>query len=290
MRKLFTIIIYTLLVLIIGRNLSGLPRFYLFSSPQEEKDRFVTLLKDQTKRQLAGAAGNYGIYYADITTGQQFGINEKQIFTAASVNKVPIVAVLYHLDHTKKIDLDETLTLQAKDIQDYGTGSLRYKKPGGIYSLKTLAKLSLQESDNTAAYILAQRIGVPVIQRTITSWGLTQTDMANNKTSAYDMYLLYKRIYELKVTNLAKTQELLGFMIDTDIEDRLPARLPQDTNVYHKTGDATGSLHDVGIVNKEKTVFFLGILTSDIGNQETATKERIGDIAKSIYDSHQKKE
>lgn len=290
MRKLLTVIVYTVIVLLIGRNVTILPRFYVFSTPEKEEDAFLQKLKTITKEQVKDKTGNYGIYFADLHHPRSFGLNEKEMFTAASINKVPIVAVLYYLDNSGKIDLDEKITMQEEDIQAYGTGSLRYQKPGTVYSLKTLAKLSLQQSDNTAAHILAKRIGMPLIQKTITSWGLRQTDMENNKTSAYDMYLLFRKIYKAEVTSVAKTQELFGFMIDTDIEDRLPAQLPQGTSIYHKTGDVVGGLHDVGIISRDGTVFFLGVMTSDIGDKEKETKETIAQIAKQLLDTYQKKD
>lgn len=290
MRKLLTIVLYTLIVLLIGRNLPMLPRFSVFSTPQQAQDRFVYELKRETKRQTDAATGNYGVFYADITKPYAFGLNHKEIFTAASVNKVPIVAVLYHLDHKGKLDLDEKITIQKNDMQLYGTGSIQYQKPGVVYSLKTLARLAMQQSDNTAAHVLAKRIGMPTIQTTIEDWGLTQTDMEDNKTSPYDMYLLFRKIYNAELTNVAKTQELLGFMVDTDIEDRLPADMPGGVNVYHKTGDNVGALHDVGIIWKDDTVFFLAVMTSDIGNKEKETKETIANIARSILDAYSREE
>lgn len=290
MRKLLTIIVYTLFLLMIGRNLPMLPRFYLFTTPEQQRDDFTNRLKEQTKQMIQKQTGNYSIYFADLNNPYSFGVNQNQTFTAASVNKVPIVAVLYYLDNKGKVNLDEKITLQADDIQAYGTGSLQYQDPGTVYSLQTLAKLALQQSDNTAAYIIAQRIGMPVIQKTIAQWGLKQTDMENNKTSAYDTYLLFKKIYRTEVTGMAKTQELLGFLLDTDIEDRLPALMPNGTIVYHKTGDAIGNLHDVGIIKKGNTVFFLGVLTSDIGDKETATKQVIAKMAKKILDGYEKQD
>lgn len=280
-----TILVYTFIVLLIGRNLTILPRFSLLSTPHTVQMD----LKKETEHIIADKKGNYGVYFADFTTGETFGINEEEMFTAASLNKVPIVAVLYYLENKGKIDLDEQITLQKKDIQDYGTGSLRYQKPGTTYSLKTLAKLALKQSDNTAAYLLSQKIGTSVIQKLINQWGLTQTNMEENKTSPKDMYILFAKIFNNEITSKDKTKELLGFMRETDIEDRLPARLPSSATVYHKTGDALGSLHDVGIITEGKTIFFLGVMTSDIGAQEKATKNTIAIIAKKTLDYYLKR-
>lgn len=286
MRKLLAVVVYTIIILLIGRNLPMLPKFQIFTTKEKQRDIFTANLKKQTAQLIKKAPGNYGIYYADLVNEHAFGINQNQIFTGASVNKLPIVAVLYYLDHQGKLDLDENITIQAEDIQAYGTGSLQNQEPGGVYSLKTLAKLSLRESDNTAAHVLAKRIEMPVIQQIIEKWGLKQTDMKNNKTSAYDMYVLLKKIYKGEVTNVAKTRELFGFMIDTDIEDRLPALMTDGTNVYHKTGDNIGVINDVGIIEKGGTVFYLGVLTSDVGDKEAVTKKTIAKIAKEILDAY----
>jgi beta-lactamase class A len=285
MRKFLTIIVYTCVVLLIGRNLIFLPRFSVLSSPTS----VASDLKKETESIVKGKKGNYGVYFSDLTSGQNFGIHEREMFTAASVNKVPIVAVLYYLEHQGKVDFNDQITLQKRDIQDYGTGSLRYQKPGSTYSIKTLAKLALQQSDNTAAHILGERIGLDVVQDTITSWGLTQTDMEENQTTPYDMYLLFKKIYNHELTTDARSKELLSFMQDTDIEDRIPALLSSGTIVYHKTGDAVGSLNDVGIIMHDNKPFFLAVLTSDIGNTEAETKTTIATIAKSVIDYRDKR-
>jgi len=280
MRKLTTVIIYSFILLLAGRNLAFLPDF------SEEHIPDATDVQHKVEKVIAGKKGNYGITYLDLTTGKTFGINDTMMMTAASVNKVPIVAVFYYLENHGKIDFNDQITLQERDIQDYGTGSLRYQKPGTTYTLKSLIKLTLQQSDNTAAHILSDKIGADTIQKMITSWGLTQTDMGNNQTSSSDMAILFKKIYNNEVTTPGKTKEMLSFMTHTDIEDRLPALLPTSSVVEHKTGDGVGFLHDVGIIVKGNHVFFLGVLTSDIGSDETATKQTIGSIAKTVFDSY----
>ena len=113
--------------------------------------------------------------------------------------------------------------------------------------------------------------------------------MENNKTTLTDMHILFKKIYSGEIANKALTNELLDFLKDTDIEDRIPKLLPEDTVVYHKTGDAVGIIHDVGIVEQSNNAFFVGIMTSDIGNREEETKNAIAKIAKIIFDFNMNK-
>jgi beta-lactamase class A len=173
--------------------------------------------------------------------------------------------------------------LQEDDIQDYGTGSLRYEEPGGVYSLKALTKLALEQSDNTAAYILGNKLGRDNIQQYAKSLGLVATNMDGNRTSARDMGLLLEHIWTGKVTNTALKLELLDFMKDTDFEDRLARDIPKNVAIHHKAADGTGFVHDVGIINDGKRPFVLAVMISDTKNEEEA-KKTIGKIAAFLLD------
>lgn len=279
-KKFIAIIVYTLIILFIGRNLAFLPKINPFADENSEMEA----LRADVKKVTDAEPGNYGVYYASLDDNSHFGINEKEVFTAASVNKIPVVATAYYLAGKGKLNLEDIVTLQKEDIQDYGTGSLRYQDRGTTYSIKTLIQLALRQSDNTAAYIIVRKIGMDNVQKTINSWGLTQTDMTGNKTSPYDMYLIFKKIYKGEVTTSALTKEFLSFLTDSDFEDRLPSLLPENTVVYHKTGDGIGYIHDIGIIKYNKKAFYLGVMTSDIGDNETNTKRYIGIIAKKVFD------
>lgn len=281
-RKLLTIIVYTGAMLIIGRNLMFLPKITSIYTPATSYA--LASEKKQLDSYLTSQTGDFSYYISDFSSPLTIKHQEETVFTGASVNKVPIVAVLYYLASKGKIDLEKRIVLQKADIQDYGTGSLRYQKPGGVYSLKTLAKLTLQQSDNTATYILANHIGRDTVQEIITQWGLSQTDMVHNKTSLADMELLYRKLYTGKVTSKALTKELLGFMQDTENETRLPAQLPSNTTTYHKTGDGVGFVHDVGIVTMPGHVYFIGVMTRDVSGKEKQTDTAISTVSKMVYD------
>lgn len=275
---IFTLI-YSLLLLFVGRQLAFIPQINFFQKPNASD-----LRKDVLAKVLKKEPGSYSIYFKDLTTGQDFGINENEVLTAASLNKLPIVAYMYNLANKGKINLEDSVVIQKDDIQDYGTGSLRYQDPGGSYSLKTLAKLSLEQSDNTAAHVLGIRLDLDNVQKYLKGLGFVSTNIANDTTTAKEMGKLLELIYDRKIAKEALTHEMLDFMDDTESEDRLPADLPKSINVYHKTGDAIGKIHDVGIIDNGKNPFILAVLTSDISD-EVRAKSTIGKIAKYIYDN-----
>ncbi|HVZ67092.1 MAG TPA: serine hydrolase [Patescibacteria group bacterium] len=272
-------LIYSLLLLFVGRQLNFIPQIHFGSKK-------VVTTQDTRKQVLdkflKGEKGEYSIYYKNLKTGEEFGIDENKVQTAASLNKLPYVAYLYNQAGKGKINLQDQITIQKDDIQDYGTGSLRYAEPGGSYSLKTLTKLAMEQSDNTAAHVLGVRLGVDNVQSYTNSLGMLATNLENNTTSAKDMGTILEDLYMGKVVNSALKLELLDFMKDTDFEDRLARNIPKTVSVYHKAGDGVGFVHDAGIIDDGKNPFILVVMTAEVPDIEHA-KSTIGKIAQFIY-------
>lgn len=243
----------------------------------------VEEIKTKINKELDKTAGTYSIYFYDLLTGDNFGINDQMIITAASVNKIPILAALYYFAGKGVIDLDKIVVPQVKDIQDYGTGSIRYDKPGTPYSIKTLARLMMEQSDNTAAYLLGTEIiGLDEIQNLIGTWGLSQTGIKENKSSVRDMQIITQKMYKGEITTPALTKEMLDFMDDSDFEDRIAKGIPASINVLHKTGDEVGKIHDVGIIDLPQRPYYLGIMTTDQTTEEE-TKRKMARISQIIF-------
>lgn len=237
----------------------------------------------QIKNLINNQKGTYSVYIYILRTNQSAGVNESVAYTGASLNKVPILAALYFEAQNGKIDLSERVTVQQSDIQDYGTGVLRNEGAGGVYSLKNLAKLMMEQSDNTAAFILDQKIGDNRVQELVDSWGLSQTDMKNNLTSNKNMADLFMKMYQGKIVNQPLTLEMMDFLNDSDFENRLPGELPGNIEVYHKIGTEIGYIHDVGIIDLPENPYYLGVLSSDISD-ENQTEKTIADISKLVFD------
>jgi beta-lactamase class A len=270
-----------MILLLIGRNIAFLPIFDFRNERQTTED----LRKNVIEKFLKSENRTYSIYYKDLTTGEDFGINENKVITGASLNKLLIISHLYNLASQGKIDLEDKIVIQKSDIQDYGTGSIRYNGEGKAYSLKQLAMLALEQSDNTAAYVLSIRLGQENIQNYGKKIGLSVTNMAENKTSAREMGTILEMIYKGEITGDTLKNELLDFMKDTDFEDRLARDIKDSVSVYHKAADAVGMVHDVGIIDDKKNPFILSVLTTDITNEEEA-KKNIGKLANFIYGDH----
>ena len=279
MRKLVIFLFYSFFLLILGRNLLFIPQIQL-GGAQKVKD--LDQIRDDVMTLLKKEKGDYSIYYEDLTTGDTFTVRANTVLTAASLNKLPVVGYLYHLASKKEIDLQETVVVQQSDIQNYGTGSLRYEKPGQTYTLQYLAQLAMQQSDNTAAHILNIRLGEDNVQAYAYQMDMTSTNMVDNDSSARDVGKFFELLYQNKIANPALSRELLGYMENTEFEDRIPSLLPKGLHIYHKTGDRVNFIHDGGIISDGKNAFILVIMSSNIPSEDAA-KSTMGRIAQTIY-------
>ena len=280
MRKFIIFLFYSFFLLTLGRNLLFIPTINIGG---EKKGKEAEVIRVEVIEFLKSQKGEYSVYYEDLKSGDNFSIYGSTILTGASLNKLPVVGYLYYLASKKKIDLQETIVIQKSDIQDYGTGKLRYEKPGKQYTLQYLAQLAMKMSDNTAAHILSIRLGEVNIQAFAYQIGMGSTNMVDNDTSARDIGRFYQMLYQNKFTSPAQSRELLGYMEDTDFEDRLPSLLPKELKIYHKTGDGVNFIHDGGIISSGKTQFILAVMSSNISDAKGA-KITIGKIAQLVFE------
>lgn len=232
----------------------------------------------------ASMQGTYGVWVIDLPTGQAYGQHAHQQYIAASVIKTYILTALYEQVAKGKIALDEQMTTTAADIQDYGTGSIRYDPVGTSYTLAELARRAAKQSDNTAAYMLTQRLGQANIQARVQAWGMTDTSVAEDKTSPADIALLFSKLAKREILPSAQANELLGLLTDTDFEDRLPALLPPYAVVAHKIGTETnGVMNDAGLVVLPTRSYVVAVLTDGADPDQAIKAEQ--QISQIVYDT-----
>jgi beta-lactamase class A len=227
----------------------------------------------------------YSLIVDDFKSDTHFELGDQTTYVGASILKVPILIHLYDEIAQKKISPDQSVTIETDDIQDYGTGTIRYEKPGTEFSVTDLAQKMIRESDNTAAYVLGRKVmQFTDIQSAVNQWGLTETDMEGNTTSNKDMNLLFRKLFFGELLPTEENRLVISLLTNSDYEDRLPALLPKKTKIFHKVGSTIGGIHDVGVVMGDNSLYYIGILTRGISDEERAIKA-IARISKAVYDT-----
>lgn len=215
---------------------------------------------------------------------------------AASTIKLPLLLEVLRQAETGRLDLQERHTLAAAEITG-GTGVLQ-QSAGRTLTLGELARLMILHSDNTAANILLDRVGMAAVNATTLRLDLQQTrfqrrflDQAararglENTTSADDMAALLAELWARRAVSPAASQralELLRARGERD-PDWLKLRLPRDTVLYHLNGTLDGVRNDAGIVEPAPgRAYVLVVLQAGL-RSEAAGEQAIARLSERIF-------
>ncbi|HRO70747.1 MAG TPA: class A beta-lactamase-related serine hydrolase, partial [Chitinophagaceae bacterium] len=107
----------------------------------------------------------------------------------------------------------------------------------------------------------------------------------NNTTTAHDLALLFERMAEEKLVSAEASQAMIRILLDQQFNEIIPARLPGDVKVAHKTGSITGVQHDSGIVYlPDGRKYVLVLLSRFDPADEKKVITAMAEVSRLIYD------
>lgn len=209
---------------------------------------------------LGGMPGKVGFYYKNLVTGETAGFNEMEVFRAASIFKFPLFAgMLYQKEHGKADFSEKVKILESDKIP--GCGAVQHFPGEPSIDVLTLAKLMITISDNTAANVLAEHFGIEEMKDVFDKLGMKKTRLnrrlydferenkgIQNVFAPREIGELLEKIYRRTLISGPASEFLEEVLLQQQINHKIPARLPYDFKVAHKTGEEEGTTHDVGIV------------------------------------------
>lgn len=215
------------------------------------------------------AGGSWGMMLKDLDDGSNWGMNEKQPYTAASIIKIPIMATVLQAHEAGDFQLEDKIILRNEDLVG-GAGVLQHMTPGIELTVYDLIMLMIIQSDNTATNRLIDLVGKHKIQQFLQAHGFEGTSFYNklmivpakregpNLVTAADMVRLLVEIAQGRMISLQASERMIDILKKQQLQDCLPALLPeQDPSIVgtipaweiaHKTGSVQGILHDAGIL------------------------------------------
>ena len=239
--------------------------------------------------------GRVGLYYRDLRTGERYGIREQELFTAASLIKLPIMAQLYRRFAQGSLSPGQLCEVRREDKVP-SCGAVAYLHDGALLTLQDLCNLMIVISDNSAANMLARRVGLNAVNRLMGELGLRRIRMERllydrdgarkgrrNTVSPADVGLFFELLWQGKVVSPQASREMLEILKLQQIDYKITGMLPETVPVAHKTGEDTGITHDAGIVYAASP-FVLGILSEDTDPVET--RQFISRTAYALYGAH----
>lgn len=248
---------------------------------------------DQIRDLTEDLLGTYGVAVYRLSDGQHYGINQNEIFPAASLMKLPVMLTLYQEAESRRGggqlgggDFLETKYVLKDADKVGGAGILAGKTAGVVFTYRQLAEYMGKYSDNTAYMVLRRVLGDRKIQSTIEALEMKNTFLKDNKTTPEDMALLFQKLYLGKVLKEGSREEILRFLTNTMFEDWLPAGVPKGIRVAHKIGRDVKTFSDGGVVFAESP-YIVVVMSKEA--RESQAVEILPKISRAIWEFESKK-
>jgi beta-lactamase class A len=265
------------------------------STAQDASDLATTFSKSfATRLESIGshADGVIGYTIIDITSGERFDRLQTTAFPTASTIKLTILYELFKQADERRINLDEARPL---DRTHAVPGGLLYELTTPSLSLRDLAVAMILQSDNTAANILIDRLGMDAINKRSAGLGLRDTRLRrrmididaarrgdeNTSTPAdlATMMLAFHNGVGLSVQSKKAAVEIL----EKPKASPISTGVPKEVLVASKPGELEGVRADAGIVYVPGRPYVFVVMGTFL--RETDDIERpLQDLARASYD------
>ena len=232
---------------------------------------------DQIKKECKDQTTNYSIYVKRLDSGQEAYLNPMRQ-KSASLIKVFIMAEAFNQKNQGKLDFNEVVTINKED--KYAWGSLDKVPDGTKVKVGDLVEQMIVVSDNTATNLLISKLGMDNVNALIKKFGCNETVLGRkmldsaaakagreNYTSPRDMAIILEKIYNKKCIDPKGDKKMMDILSKQQWNERIPANLPHDLKIAHKTGELGGALHDAGIVFGRQHDYIICMMTKNVPDE-----------------------
>ena len=250
------------------------------------------------KSQLKALMAQYptikpSVYVWEYENGQYVDINADSMYSAASIIKLPVLVRLF-----KSIEANQMTIYDEMTLTDYykssGSGNLQYAQTGRKYSLDSLAKTMIQDSDNTSTnMIMAKMGGMDDVNIGLRDWGISTTYVrtwlpdltGTNKTTAKDIAKILYNLDNPGFLNINSREYIIDYLSHVKNNRLIAAGLGEGALFIHKTGDLGTMLGDAGIVYAQNGKKYIVVILANRPHNAPQGKDFIVKASSLIYKS-----
>lgn len=259
--------------------------------PLVENARMVGIENGIKNLMTAYPAIHPSVYVWDYDTGHYADINASELFSAASIIKIPVLLQLFRSVDLNQVSLYDEMTL-TEYYRSEGSGGLQFKAANSKYSLDALARVMITDSDNTATNMIMSKIGsMTDVNQGIRDWGLKQTHVktwlpdlqGTNHTTARDLGVMLYNIENPKFLSMSSRERIFDYMGHVKNNRLIQAGLGPGASFLHKTGDIGKMLGDAGIVYTPNGKKYIVVILANRPYNSPAGKDFIVRASEIIY-------
>lgn len=246
------------------------------------------VLKQSVENALRGTSGSYGIVVKNLGTGEHYEFNEHVTYETASLYKLWVMAVVFKQIEDGKLKPGTILSQNVSALNNsFNISSDAAGLQEGSITLtvdQALTKM-ITVSDNYAAMLLTQKVGLTAISSFVSENGFFETKIGKNvnlpKTTPYDVSLFLEKLYKGELGNKENTEKMLTLLKGQQLNGKIPRYLPGNIIVAHKTGELDEFTHDAGFIFNKKGNFLIVVMSKS--DHPDLAENRIAEISKAIY-------
>jgi beta-lactamase class A len=266
-------------------------------------------LEEDIHAELSRSPGTFALAFRDLgDTSRTLLINDTVLFHAASTMKTPVMIEVYKQAEQGRFEMGDSIVIKnvffsivdsSEYSMDIGEDSEEklYERIGMKASIKDLVVDMITYSSNLATNIVIDLVDAKKVTQTMRELGAPYIQVLrgvedikavrqglSNRTSAYDLMVIYEKLGRGKVVSPEASEEMIDILLEQHFNEVIPAQLPEEVKVAHKTGWITQVRHDSGLVFlPDGRKYVLVLLSKDWESDELAT-EVMANVSKMVYD------
>ncbi len=199
----------------------------------------------ELQAEAADFDGRISFVVQDLTDGARCTHNPGEVYATASLYKLIVLAEAHRQQEAGLFSFDEQiLGLRASEA----------------------ARRMIQVSSNDSAHAFLSRLGFGNVAALPGQLGMSNTIIRadadeDHTTTADDIALFFVQLETGNLISPEADEEILELLIGQAIRDRIPALLPANVRIAHKTGRLDLFAHDAGIIYAPRGPYVLVLLT-----------------------------
>src|SRR5437762_4036547 len=235
---------------------------------------------------ISSFPGGAGIWIADPTVATPlFAHDPDEQVIAASLYKLGVLAEAERRVDAGDLHYGDAITIQPDDITLDGS----YEDAGTQLTLDEALEAMITISDNGSALALWRILGGANIDATLEKAGIKNfhvalDDSEDNWVTPRAVGTFFTLLARRQLISAAASDRMLSRLERQQINDRLPAQLPADVVIAHKTGNLAGVTHDAGIIFTKTGPRVVVVMTWDALDEDAANF--ISSIGSLVYSSN----
>ncbi len=248
------------------------------------------------KQQLNSLMSQYplvkpSLYVWEYDQGQYVDINANEIYPAASIIKLPVLVRMFKSIEANQFTIYDEMKM-TEPYRSSGSGNLQYSQAGRSYTMDYLAKIMIQDSDNTSTNMIMSKLGgMDDVNIGLRDWGLSKTYVrtwlpdlgGTNKTTAADIAKILYNLDNPGFLNINSREYIIDYMSHVKNDRLIQAGLGEGALFIHKTGDIGTMLGDAGIVFAPNGKKYIVVILAKRPHNSYQGKEFIFKASELIY-------